>query len=382
MRIAFFTETFLPKIDGIVNTLCHLLDYLAGRGHATLLFAPEGGPSRYAQTPVIGLPGVSVPIYPELKLVLPHIDVSRHLTTFRPDLIHILNPVSLGLVGLNQGQALKVPVVASYHTDIPGFAVRWGFGVLRDPFWTYFRWLHNQADLNLCPSAVTEAELIRQGFERTKIWSRGVDIERFHPRHRSVEWRNRLTGGRPESPLLLCVGRLSPEKRLDWLRPVLAALPQARLAIVGDGPARPDLERLFAATLTTFTGYLRGHDLSCAYAAADVFVFPAANETFGNVALEAMASGAPVVAARSGGVLDHVLDRQTGLLFDPESQADLVACVEKLVTNLWLARHLGKAARQQAASKNWAVVFDKLLADYAALVYNRAPTMIPFRQAA
>jgi len=382
MRIAFFTETFLPKIDGVVNTLCHLLDYLAGRGHASLLFAPEGGPGRYAQTPVIGLPGVSLPIYPELKIVLPHIDVSRHLTAFRPDLIHIINPVSLGLAGLNQAQHLHVPVVASYHTDIPGFAMRWGFGVLRDPFWTYFRWLHNQADLNLCPSTFTEAELISQGFERTKIWSRGVDIERFNPHHRSAEWRNRLTGGRPESPLLLCVSRLSLEKRLDWLRPALAALPQARLAIVGDGPARSDLERLFAATPTIFTGYLRGHDLACAYAAADVFVFPAANETFGNVALEAMASGVPVVAARSGGVLDHVLDRQTGLLFDPESQADLAAAVAKLITNPWLARSLGKAARQYAENKNWAAVFDKLLDDYAALVYKRAPETILLRQAA
>ena len=382
MRIAFFTETFSPKIDGVVNTLCYLLDHLAARGHASLLFAPEGGPLKYAHTPVIGLAGIPFPLYPELKLVPPHVDVSQRLVAFQPDLIHVINPFSLGVVGLNQARALQVPVVASYHTDIPGFAVRWGLGLLREPLWAYLRWLHNQADLNLCPSKTTQLELEAQGIQRTKIWSRGVDTRRFNPHHHSQAWRLRLSHSQPETPLLLYVGRLSPEKRVDWLRPMLAALPQVRLAIVGDGPTRPELERLFANTPTVFTGYLRGHDLACAYAAADIFVFPAANETLGNVVLEAMASGLPVVAARSGGVLDHVVDGETGLLFEPESQKALVAAVSRLVADERYAQKLGLASRTWVQNRSWASVLDGLLADYATLVDSRRPAYLPLELAA
>lgn len=382
MRIAFFTETFLPKIDGIVNTLCHLLDHLAVRGHTGLLFAPQGGPFRYAQTPVIGLTGIPFPLYPELKLVPPHIDVSRRLAAFQPDLIHVLNPFSLGLVGLNQARALQVPLVASYHTDIPGFAVRWGLGLFRDPLWAYLRWLHNQADLNLCPSRATQLELETQGIQRTKIWSRGIDTRRFNPAQRNQAWRLRLSGGQPDAPLLLYVGRLSPEKRVHWLRPVLAALPQVRLAVVGDGPARSDLERLFADTPTVFTGYLQGEALAQAYAAADMFVFPAANETLGNVVLEAMASGLPVVTARAGGVLDHVREHETGLMFEPESQDSLIVAVSQLVADEAYARQLGASGRARVQHRSWAAVLDGLLADYETLIESRVPAYQPFNMAA
>lgn len=382
MRLAFFTETFLPKVDGIVNTLCYLLDHLAARGHTSLLFAPEGGPLRYANTPVIGLPGISFPLYPELKLVPPHTDLSRRLAAFQPDLIHVLNPFSLGVIGLNQARALKIPLVASYHTDITGFAVRWGLGLFREPLWAYLRWLHNQADLNLCPSRVTQTELQAQGFQHTKIWSRGVDTRRFNPGRRNSEWRWRLSGGQPEAPLLLYVGRLSPEKRVDWLRPVLAALPQVCLVIVGNGPARPELERLFDGTQTVFTGYLYSDDLACAYAAADIFVFPAANETLGNVVLEAMASGLPVVAARSGGVLDHVAEDETGLLFEPENQDTLIAAVNRLVTNPDYGQMLRGAALKRIQHRSWGTILDSLLADYATLIESRLPAYLPVAKVA
>jgi glycosyltransferase involved in cell wall biosynthesis len=382
MRIALFTETFLPKIDGIVNTLCHLLDHLARRGHNSLLFAPKGGPSKYANTPVIGLTGFPFPLYPELKLVPPYVDVNTQLAAFRPDLIHLVNPVSLGLVGLNQAQMMNIPVVASYHTDIPGFATRWGLGILNDSLWGYFRWLHNQADLNLCPSRVTQMELKSQGFQRTKVWSRGVDTTLFSPSRRTINWRLRLTRGQAGKTLLLYVGRLSLEKRVDWLHSVISAFPYIRLAIVGDGPARPDLERLFANTPTVFTGYLRDDDLANAYAAADVFVFPAANETLGNVVLEAMASGLPVVAPHSGGVLDHVVAGETGLLFEPESQDSLVATVGELIANQDYARQLGEAGRARVENRSWSVVLDRLLDEYASIINERASAQVFFNKKA
>ncbi|MBW7883300.1 MAG: glycosyltransferase family 1 protein [Caldilineaceae bacterium] len=372
MRIAIFTETFLPKTDGIVNTLCHLFDHLAARAQDSILFAPDGGPLRYANTAVVGLPGIPFPLYPELKLVPPLVDVSRHLHRFKPDLIHVVNPVSLGLLGLRQARRLGIPAIASYHTDVPGFAARWGLGWCYEPLVRYFRWVHNQADLTLCPSHATLRTLASQGYERLRVWSRGVDEQRFHPRHRSLAWRHRLCEGQVDKPLLLYVGRLSPEKRIDWIQAVLQRLPEARLAIVGDGPARPHLHRVFAGLPVHFTGYLHGHDLACAYAAADVFVFPAANETLGNVVLEAMASGLPVVAPKAGGVQDHVDGGVTGLLFAPESINDLVAAVSYLVRDPNMARRMGERGRQVVENRSWKQILDGLLDDYAAVVQRRA----------
>ena len=370
MRIALYTETFLPKYDGVTNTLCYLLEYLAERGHASIMFAPKGAPPRYAATQIVGLTGINFPLYPELRLVPPLVGAQDELATFRPDVVLLVNPCSLGLAGLRQGRALHVPVAASYHTDLPGYAERYGFTMLRDPLWAYLRWLHNQADLNLCPSRFTQAELQEHGFERVHVWGHGVDGERFHPRHRDCAWRERLTHGHPDAPLLLYVGRLALEKRVDWLRRVLDALPEAHLAIVGDGPTRPELETLFAGTNTTFTGYLRGSDLSQAYASADVFAFPSANETFGNVVLEAMASGLPVVVPRSGGPVDHVFEGVNGILTDPADPDDLIRGVRRLVDDPLHARRLGVGARAYAETQSWDAILDSLLDNLTSLIHS------------
>jgi glycosyltransferase involved in cell wall biosynthesis len=377
MRIAIFTETFLPKVDGIVNTLCHLLEHLALRGHSAIVFAPEGGPDEYAGSAVIGFPAIPFPIYPELRFVSPTIDVKEELNAFRPDLIHILNPVSLGLAGLRYGKSHDIPVVASYHTDVPGFATRWGWQFLAEPLWGYFRWLHNQADLNLCPSRITQAELQEHGFQRVQVWGRGVDSALFHPAKRSLDWRNRLTNGNPDQPLLLYVGRVSVEKRIEWVRPVLDALPHVRFAVVGDGPNRPLLEELFAGTNTVFTGYLGGEELAAAYAAADIFAFPSPNETLGNVVLEAMASGLPVVTPRAGGVLDHVEHGVTGLLVDPEVNQDFINAIKLLVETPSYARKLGQTGRSRVEGRTWAFVLDKLLREYDSLIAT-----VPYKIAA
>lgn len=370
MRIAFFCEAFLPKVDGIVVTLCQLLEHLAKPGYQTLLFAPDNGEStRYAETPIVRLPAMANPLYPDLKFVWPFIDLQKELAAFRPDIVHLLNPVALGLVGLRHARRVNVPIVASYHTDLPGFAQQWGFGLFAKLFWNYYlRWIHNQADLNLCPSTFTLKQLRAQGFKRLNVWGGGVDTTRFHPEKRDAAWRMKLTDGQPDKKLLLYVGRLSPEKRIDWLKPVVNTFPDVRLAIVGDGPARSKLERQFANTSTVFTGYLLGDDLAHAYASADLFVFPSANETLGLVVLEAMASGLPVIAPRSGGLLDHVVNHKTGLLFDTYHQMALVSAVSHLLASPDDARQLGAAGRAWAERQRWPIVLDNLLQDYQSLL--------------
>lgn len=372
MRIALFTETFLPKIDGIVNTLTYALNHFERRGHECIVFAPEGGPSRVGSAEVIGLPAYPFPLYPELKIVPPHFDVLDRLEAFHPDIVHAAGPFAIGLIGVRHARQIGVPLVASYHTDIPGFAARWGLDILVEPLWAYLRWVHNQADLTLCPSSATLNGLAARGFERLGLWARGVDTHRFSPAHRSPQWRARLGADTTGAPLLLYVGRLSPEKRIGWLRPVLDALPDARLAIVGDGPQRPELEALFAGTPTVFTGFLSGHELAATYAAADVFVFPAANETFGNVVLEAMASGLPVIAARAGGPLDVVADGESGLLFEPESLPSLIDAAQHVVLETSLAQQLAAAGRLRAEARSWDMVLDGLLIDYQSLLKSPA----------
>ena len=368
MRIALFTETFLPKIDGVVNTLCCLLDHLEQRGHQALLFAPEGSESSYGTTPVVALKGFRFPLYPEIRLVPPWAQVGEALHNFQPDLVHLLNPLALGVAGLRQARRLGLPRVASYHTDLPGYARLYGFKSLDRVAWSYLRWVHSQAHLNLCPSQVTLRELQAHHFPELKIWSRGVDTERFRPGFYSEEMRARLSGGHPRLPLLLCVSRLATEKRLDWLLPLVRALPGVRLAIVGDGPERASLQRRFAGSPVVFTGYLRGGDLAQAYASADIFVFPSASETFGNAVLEAQASGLPVVAAAAGGPVELVQDGGNGFLFAPEDQAAMIADVRRLAGDRRLAHCLGRAGRSQAETRAWTTVLDGLLDDYALLI--------------
>lgn len=371
MRIAIFAETFLPKLDGITNTLCYLLKYFCDQGHSALLFAPKGGPDAYAGTRVIGLPAVRFPLYPDLQLVPPVVRVSQDLTAFNPELIHLVNPASLGLVGMGEAASRQVPVIASYHTDLPGYTRRYGWSFMERPMWAYLRFVHNVADLNLAPSEFTRCQLVDHGFKRVRVWGRGVDAERFSPAHRSMIWRQRLSGGHPEKPLLLYVGRLATEKRVDWLRAVVDAVPQAALAIVGDGPERPALEQQFAGTGAVFTGFLMGGDLAAAYASADLFVFPSANETLGNVVLEAMASGLPVVAPRSGGPVDHVIDSQNGFLFDPDRQTDLVHMVSRLAARRSYLETLGVCAREYACTQTWDHVFQRLMSDYEWAISSR-----------
>ena len=372
MRIALVTETFLPRVDGITRTLCHVLSYLNKRGHDTLLFAPKGAPTHYAATRIISFDGLPFPLYPDFKLISPTVDLARHWRAFQPDVVHVVNPITLGLGAIRRARIMNLPIVASYHTDVPGFARHWRLGLFSRFMETYLRWMHNQAHLNLCPSEHTRIQLERSGYLRLKLWSRGVDTQHFQPDQYHEGWRKRLTDGHETAPTLLFVGRLAHEKRIDWIRPVLDALPRLRLAIVGDGPARPYLQSVFAGTPTTFLGTLHGQDLAQAYASADYFVCPSNTETFGNVILEAMASGLPVIAANTGGQTEFCVHGKNALLFDANSKVDLVARVQELVGRVSFAHGLAEAGRATALARNWDGVLNDLVESYETVLAQSA----------
>jgi glycosyltransferase involved in cell wall biosynthesis len=368
MRIAIFTETFLPKIDGIVSILCLLLQRLQEQGHQVILFGPPGGPKEYAGAEIVGVGGPRLPFYPELRINIPRRFVWEKLQAFQPELIHVVNPVILGPFGLSYARRLKVPTVASYHTDLPRYAQFYGFGFVVPIVWSYLRILHNQASVNLCPSTTVRSELRQHGFRRVRWWKRGIDTDLFTPGEARPEVRNWLTDGHPDDFLVINVGRQAPEKQLELLRETLFPAPGVRLALIGDGPSHQRLRKVFADTPTVMTGYLRGQALVEAYRAADAFIFPSTTETFGLVALEAMACRLPVIAARTGGVLDTVIDGYNGLFYDPERPHEMRALIERLRDNPQLRNRLAENALAHARSRSWRATMDQLVDYYRAAV--------------
>ncbi len=265
----------------------------------------------------------------------------------------MVNPAVLGVGGIYYAKSLKIPLVASYHTHLPKYLHHYGLGVLEPLLWELLKAAHNQAELNLCTSMAMVEELRNHDIERVDLWQRGVDTELFQPHLASREMRDRLSQGNPDSPLLLYVGRLGAEKEIDRIKPVLEAIPDARLALVGDGPTRQQLEQHFAGTPTHFVGYLHGEELASAFASADAFIFPSRTETLGLVLLEAMAAGCPVVAAARGGILDIVTDGVNGYLFDPDEENGAIAATQRLLANQIERQSLRQNARKEAEQWGW-----------------------------
>jgi glycosyltransferase involved in cell wall biosynthesis len=370
MRIALFTETFLPKVDGIVTRLRHTVEHLQRNGDQVLIVSPDGGLTEYKGAKIHGVSGFPLPLYPELKLALPRPSIGVALEKFQPDVIHVVNPAVLGLGGLYYAKMMQIPLIASYHTHLPQYLQHYGLGMLEPVMWELIKVSHNQAQLNLCTSTAMIHQLREHGIERLDLWQRGVDTETFHPGLASLEMRSHLSQGHPESPLLLYVGRLSAEKEIDRIKPVLKAIPNARLALVGDGPHRQALEKHFAGTATHFVGYLTGTALGAAFACADAFVFPSRTETLGLVLLEAMAAGCPVVAARSGGIPDIVTDGVNGYLFDPADDEGAIAATVRLLEKQEERETLRQNARVEAERWSWASATRQLQNYYRGVVMS------------
>ena len=368
MRIALFTETFLPKVDGIVTRLKHTVEHLQRLGDEVMVFCPEGGVKSEQGAQMHGVAGLAFPLYPELKLALPRPSIGEALEKFNPDLIHIVNPAVLGMAGLFYAKTLHIPLMASYHTHLPKYLEHYGLGMLEGVMWELIKAVHNQARVNLVTSTAMQSELSDHGVERVQVWQRGVDTELFRPALASRDMRDLLSQGHPDAPLLLYIGRLSAEKEVDRIKPVLEAIPEARLALVGDGPHREDLEKHFADTHTHFVGYLAGEELAAAYASADAFIFPSRTETLGLVLLEAMAAGCPVVAANAGGIPDIVTDGENGYLFNPKDENGAIAATQRLLERGAERELMSRNARIEAEKWGWNASTQQLQKFYTAIL--------------
>jgi len=356
LRIAFFTETFLPATDGVVTRLRHTVEELQLGGDEALVFAPRypnGGPNTYAGAPIYRVFGIPFPPYPQVRLCPPHPGIGRALKRFGPDVIHAVNPFVLGPGGAFYARRNSVPLVASYHTNVAAYTRFYGFGFMENATRSWTRTWHNRACINLCTSQATHDYLLSEGIKRLRLWPQGVDARLFHPSRASREWRIKLSGGRPEAKILLYVGRLAPEKDIERLKVALSAAPNTCLAIVGKGPIQRVLESKFAGTRTVFTGLLTGEDLAAAYASADLFVFPSTTETLGMAMIEALASGVPVIAACTGAIHEVVSEGVNGLLYEPGSDEELVAAVRRLLDDDTMRSCFGVRARAAAHERDW-----------------------------
>ena len=357
MRVAIITESFFPQVNGVTNTVRHTIDRLLETGHQPLVIAPGPGLARYRTVPVVRVRYLGLPGYRSFSLGLPDAAVERALAEFRPDVVHLASPISLGAVGLRAARRLGVPTVAVYQTDVGKFARQ--YGVPGEA--VVARWvgrIHRRATRTLVPSTSSYADLQALGVTDMHIWGRGVSLDLFGPENRSKELNAHWTRRHPDLLAVGYVGRLAPEKQVRRLEEV-ARVPGTRLVVIGDGPSRASLERTLPSA--KFTGMLGGLDLARAFASLDVFVHTGEAETFCQTVQEAQASGVPVVAPAAGGPLDLVDSGRTGLLYDPTDQNSLRRAVARMVGDPALRQRLADQALAQARQRSWAAVVDELI---------------------
>lgn len=370
MRIAIFTEVFLPKIDGVVTRIIRTVDQLAELGHEVVIFATGDAPDTYAGFRVVRAPSFSLhKIYPEIQVGLPAPSVARELANFQPDIVHAVNPVFFSGYGALLARRHKLPLLASFHTDVPAYTKELGIGLVQKTSTALIRVLHNRAQLNLVTSGPMMDTAAGYGFRNLALWPKAVDTVGYHPDKFSPAMRNQLTDGNPDAPLLIYVGRMSAEKNLAILADVMPLLrqkvPGARLAMVGAGPQLEQLKKRFDPAYTVFTGYMSGEPLAQAFASADVFAFPSLTETLGLVALESFASGVPVVGARAGGIPFVIDDGDTGLLVDKEATpAQWAEAFAGLLIDASRRHTMSTASRAEAQRWSWRAATDTLVEYY------------------
>jgi glycosyltransferase involved in cell wall biosynthesis len=367
VRIAFVTETWQPAVNGIVTRLECTARELRRRGHEVLVLAPASSSGASDDIEVRTVPAVGLPfVYGGQPWGLP-LPRTRHLLGgFEPDVVHAVSPVLLGWSGVIFAKARGLPLVCSYHTHVARYAHFYGLGFMERPVWALMIQAHLLAHVSLAASEAARAELEAQGVPDVRVWRGGVDLQRFHPSRADPAMRARLTDGHPDRSLVLYVGRLAAEKGVVRLLTLADAASHRHLALVGDGPARGELEAAFAGSAATFVGSLSGAELAAAYASADLFVFPSTTDTLGLVLLEAMSSGLPVLAARSPASAELVSGAPACELFDPEDAGSLVAAAERSLTTPADRVVLAEGARRSAPT--WAQVTEELLCEYEAAI--------------
>lgn len=373
MRIALVTDTYLPQINGVTTVVRRMVGALGAARHNVAMVAPEYP----GQQPEIGsdelrIPSMAFPPYPAIRLSLPaHRRVTHFLDGFRPDLVHVVTEGPLGLVGRRYATRRGLPLVTSYHTHFPRYCREYGVPALEPLAWKWISWFHAPAVMTQTPGDHARDELVAHGVRQATVWGRGVDTALFHHHRRNSVMRRRLGATHDDDAIVLHVGRLAHEKNLGVLADAFleahdALGPRARFVIAGEGPGRADL--MAKLPFAVFVGFLPVERLASLYASADLCVLPSHTETCGLVALEAMASGLPVVAADAGGLRESVRHRHNGFRFAPHDARSFAAGICDLALDAGLRRRMGALSRLEAVARDSAAEDQELLDHYARLL--------------
>ncbi|MBS4189936.1 glycosyltransferase family 1 protein [Bacillus sp. FJAT-49705] len=371
MKIAFFTDTFYPDINGVARTLKRFTDYLDDQNISFKVFAPSTRSDEYVSEHIHRFKSLSFFLYPECRLAFPNIfQIKEELQNFEPDIIHVATPFNMGLCGSYYAKKLNIPLVGSYHTDFDYYLSFYELEFLSSYLWTYMKWFHLPFKKIFVPSRETLEKLRSKGFSKMEIWSRGVDCTFFHPYYDrfAVRQQYRIR----KKYILTYVGRLAPEKDVKTLLEVVKLIPDEvneniQWVIVGDGPLKEQLQNSAPKNMS-FVGFLKGKALAEVYSASDLFVFPSPTETFGNVVLESLASGTPVIGANSGGVKSIIQDGVTGRLCQPGDAQEFATAVLDLLNNESLRKQMSSAGRNYALTQKWEQIFEQLLLAYSGVI--------------
>jgi phosphatidylinositol alpha 1,6-mannosyltransferase len=376
LRVAIVSESFLPTVNGVTNSVIKVLDYLSAEGHEAIIICPSAGaPTTYAGFTVHSVPALA---YRQFPVGLPNPQVHKLIADFRPDVVHAAAPFLLGAQAISSANRLGIATVAIFQTDVAGYARRNHLGPATKLAWRIVRWIHDGAQLTLAPSSTALADLHAIGLTRLERWGRGVDLTMYHPGKKltpaAAKLRARLA---PNKEMVVgYVGRIAPEKQVERLR-ALYGLTGVRVAIVGDGPSVPTVTRELAGIPVTWLGKLGGEELATAYAAFDIFVHAGTEETFGQTLQEAHSAGLPVVAPRAGGPIDLVDHGTNGFLFEADNESELRAYVEALVIDPALRARMGEAGRRRVLGKSWEGVCAQLVDYYAATIAGAVAPATP-----
>ena len=374
MRVAIVTESFLPQVNGVTNSVLRVIEHLNSEGHESMVIAPEseGGPTEYRGARIKRVP--AIPLNSIVKIGLPIAMPSRKLEYlldgFAPDVLHLASPFALGAYAGKVAKKLHIPTLSIYQTDIAGFARHYGLNIAHGTLQKLVGKIHANTDRTLAPSSAACADLRNSGVSNVHLWRRGVDGELFNPTKRDANLRRSWA---PNGQLIVgYVGRLANEKRISDLA-ILDQDARIQLVIVGDGPAHDKLRRELPNA--HFTGFKSGNDLASAYASFDLFIHPGPNETFCQAVQEALASGTPCIVPITGGPSDLVTRGVTGYIIDTSNAGELLSAVRNF-TSRRDVEVMRAMARNSVVERSWSRVNQQLLNHYSTLIESKHQTVV------
>ncbi|NNM70488.1 MAG: glycosyltransferase family 1 protein [Gallionella sp.] len=379
LNIALVTETYLPEVNGVAITIGRMVDGLRQQGHHIHMIRPRqhkqdiaAKADGYEETLVSGMP---IPGYPELKSGLPAKGTLVRLwRQQRPDIVHIATEGPLGWSALSAARKLNLPVSTDFHTNFQNYTQHYGIGLLKRPIAAYLRYFHNKADCTLVPTTSLQRELEQDNYQNVLVVSRGVDAELFQPGKRDAGLRASW-GVDEDTPVVMLVSRIAAEKNLPVVfqafREMHTVDTRAKLVIVGDGPARAEMQRQHPDAI--FVGMQTGEALAQHYASGDIFLYPSLTETYGNVTVEAMASGLATIAYDYAAAKQHIRHEVNGLLVPFDDTAAFITQAKSLISDMGRVQRLRHEARHTVESLTWehimgqmeAVLFDTVRAQGA-----------------